>query len=261
MIDEVPNVLRRLVSKKVIKAAVVAILGILILFAVYILLLCHPGLFFRHSLTHGAITLYSDEPIPARSAEHVLKAVEQRLARSPLFHPRSTGAIRAYICNRKWRFILFANFRFHVGGLTYPPLSNNIFLRAVDLDADRLIGPSGNAVPGERTLTYFIAHEIVHTLLADELGAVAYWRLPDWKNEGYADHVAKGANFRYGQALGQLRSGDREMDPLKSGLYLRYNLLVAYLLDQKGIGVHEMLDRDFEPAHLEAEMLDGNHES
>ena len=42
MIDEIPNVLRRLVSKKVIKAAVVAILGILILFAVYILLLCHP---------------------------------------------------------------------------------------------------------------------------------------------------------------------------------------------------------------------------
>jgi hypothetical protein len=260
MIDEVPNVLRRLVSKKVIKAAVVAILGILILFAVYILLLCHPGLFFGHSLTHGAITLYSDEPIPARSAEHVLKAVEQRLARSPLFHPRSSGAIRAYICNRKWRFILFANFRFHVGGLTYPPLSNNIFLRAADLDADRLIGPSGKAVPGERTLTYFIAHEIAHTLVADELGAVAYWRLPDWKNEGYADHVAKAA-FQYEQALDHLRSGDREMDPLKSGLYLRYNLLVAYLLDQKGIGIREMLDRDFEPACLEAEMLGGNHGS
>jgi hypothetical protein len=67
--------------------------------------------------------------------------------------------------------------------------------------------------------------------------------------------------FQYEQALDHLRSGDREMDPLKSGLYLRYNLLVAYLLDQKGIGIREMLDRDFEPACLEAEMLGGNHGS
>jgi hypothetical protein len=171
MINCRTNVLGRLAGKKVCKTVIFSILGILSLFALYLVLLRHPGFFFRHSLTRGGITLYSDEPIPARSAEHVLKAVEQRLARSPLFHPRSTGGIRAYICNRKWRFVLFANFRFHVGGLTYPPLSNNIFLRAADLDADRLIGPSGKAVPGERTLTYFIAHEIAHTLVADELGA------------------------------------------------------------------------------------------
>ena len=120
-------------------------------------------------------------------------------------------------------------------------------MRAVDFDADRLIGPSGTPVPGERTLTYFITHEIMHTLIADELGALAYWRLPDWKDEGYSDHVAKGASFHFDHAIEQLRSGDREMDPRRSGLYLRYNLLVAYLLEQKGISVHEMLNQEFEP--------------
>jgi hypothetical protein len=253
--------LRRFDGKKVLKTVVFSIAGLLSVFALYLFLLCHPGLFFRHSLRRGGITLYSDEPIPSHSAEQVLKGVEQRLAGSPLFHPRSTDDIRAYICNQRWRFILFANVRSHVGGLTYPPLSNNIFLRAADLDADRLIGPSGKAVPGERTLTYFVAHEIMHTLLADELGAVAYWRLPDWKNEGYADHVAKGSSFQFGHALGQLRRGDREMDPQKSGLYLRYNLLVTYILDQKGISVHELLNREFDPASLDAEMLGENHGS
>jgi hypothetical protein len=252
---------RRIDGKKVLKAAIFSILGIASIFALYIVLLCHPGFFFRHTFSRGGITLFSDEPIPSRSAEQVLRGAEQRLARSPLFRSRSGAVIRVYICNRRWRFILFANYKYHVGGLTYPPLSNNIFLRAVDFDADRLIGKSGTPVPGERTLTYFITHEIMHTLIADELGAFAYWRLPDWKDEGYSDHVAKGATFQYDHALEQLRRGDREMDPLRSGLYLRYNLRVAYLLEQKGISAQEMLKQGFEPKNLEAEMLGGKHGS
>jgi hypothetical protein len=252
---------RRPGRKKAFKAAILSTVGILGLGALYLALLCHPSLFFRNTFTQRDITLFSDEPIPARAAEQVLAGVEQRLARSPLFHPRSGAGIRVYICNRRWRFILFANLRYNVGGLTYPPLSNNIFLRAVDFDTDRLISPSGTAVPGERTLTYFIAHEIMHTLIADELGAIAYWRLPDWKNEGYSDYIGKGASFHFDHALALLRSGAREMDPLKSGLYLRSNLLVAYLLEQKGISVHEMLNLKCEAMTLEVEILGGKHGS
>lgn len=36
---------------------------------------------------------------------------------------------------------------------------------------------------------------------------------------------------------------------------LRYHLLVAYLVDYKGISVHELLNRDFDQAQLEAEIL------
>ena len=192
--------LRRLDGKKAFKAAIFSILGMASLFALYLVLLCHPGFFFRHTFSRRGITLYSDEPIPSRAAEEVLKGTEQRLARSPLFRRRPGAGIRVYICNWRWRFILFANYKYQVGGLTYPPLNNNIFLRGVDIDADRLIGPSGTPVPGERTLTYFIAHEIMHTLISDELGALAYWRFPDWKDEGYSDYVAKGASFQYDHA-------------------------------------------------------------
>ncbi len=93
--------------------------------------------------------------------------------------------------------MLFANSRSNAGGLAYPPLSDNIFLRAVHFPSNRLVGPSGREVPGARTLGYFITNEIVHTLVARELGIVKYWQLPEWKNEGYADLVANGGEFDF----------------------------------------------------------------
>jgi hypothetical protein len=241
--------------KRIAKVAILAIMGILGLFVLYLVLLCHPGLFFRHAFTHDGITLYSDEPIPA-SARQVIEDTEKRLVRSPFFRDRPPGDIRIYLCNRKWRFILFANHRYRVGGLTYPPLTNNIFLRGAHIEANRLIGPSGNEVPGERTLGYYCAHEATHTLVSDELGVARFWRLPTWKNDGYADYVGKGTDFDYERAVDQLRSGAREMNPKSSGLYLHYHLLVAYLLDKKGISVREMLDQAFDPAELEREILE-----
>ena len=47
------------------------------------------------------------------------------------------------------------------------------------------------------------------------------------------------------------------MDPLRSGLYLRYHLLVAYLLDRKGIAVSDMLRQEIDPGKLEREILRG----
>ncbi len=240
--------------RQIARTALFTAFGILGLVVLYLVLLCHPGLFFRYAVTQDGITLYSDEPIPA-SAARVLQDTEDRLARSPLFRDRTSNNIRIYLCNRRWRFILFANIRHRVGGLAYPPLSKNIFVRGAHIDANRLIGPSGVEVPGDRPLSYYFAHEAVHTLVFDELGVAAHWRLPPWKNEGYADYIAKGTDFDYERAVGQLRRGDREMDPRRSGLYLRYNLLVAYLLDHKGISVHELLNQEFDPVHLEEEIL------
>ncbi len=58
--------LNRANLKRIAMAALFTFLGILSLFVLYLVLLCHPGLFFRYTFTQGAITLYSDEPIPAQ---------------------------------------------------------------------------------------------------------------------------------------------------------------------------------------------------
>ncbi len=245
----------RLNRKKIVRAALFPALGLVVIFVSYLVLLCHPGLFFRYAFTRGGITLYSDEPIPPEAAGRVLEIVERRLARSPLAASGRVKDLRIYICNRRWRFVLFANTRYKVGGLAYSLLTDNIFLRTAHFDANRLVGYSGREVPGERTLSYYIGHEIMHVLVARELGIVKHWRLPPWKNEGYADLVAKGGDFDYERAREQLRRGDRELDPKRSGLYLRYHLLVAYLLERRGISIGDLFGREFDPAQLEAEIL------
>jgi hypothetical protein len=54
-----------------------------------------------------------------------------------------------------------------------------------------------------------------------------------------------------------MRTGDPELDPVRSGLYLRYHLLVAYLLDRKGASVDELLNMDFNSAAIERELMAG----
>jgi hypothetical protein len=218
-----------------------------------LLLLCFPDPAFPYEFKYGPMVIRSDRPIPA-TAEAVLHEAQRRFSRSPFFNPSVKR--RVYVCNSPWRFVLFANIRHRAGGLAYPLLSNNIFLRAADFDDNRLFSPSGTKVPGHRTLSYYIAHEVTHTLIGDHVGSLAYFRLAPWKNEGYCDYVAKGEFFSFDNELKRLRSGDPELDPIRSGLYLRYHLLVAYLLDQKGVSPHDLLEEDFDQTAIERELMD-----
>jgi hypothetical protein len=226
--------------------------------AAYVALLIFPDAFFAHTFRRGLIVIRSDEPIP-RSAAAVLDHAVRRLADSPLNRPQVER--RVYVCNKGWRFILFVNIRYNAGGLTYALLTNNVFLRRSDFDNNRLIGPSGNKVPGERTLSYFIAHELAHTLIADRLGTIGYWRLPTWKDEGYSDYLAKGSDFRMEDTIRKLKRGQTELDPLRSGLYLRYHLLVAHLLHDKGVSVSKLFETDFDVSELERELRSSNASS
>jgi hypothetical protein len=121
-------------------------------------------------------------------------------------------------------------------------LTGNAFVRPSRIEKDRLIGPGGNEVAGERTLTYFIAHEVTHTMVARRLGRLAYHRLAAWQQEGYADYVGKArGDFDFEAALAGLRSDQKELDPARSGLYLRYQLLTEYSLGQLGQTPEELL--------------------
>jgi len=161
---------------------------------------------------------------------------------------------RIFICNRDWRFILFTNRDYHAAGVNQAWLNRNIFLRRSDTGHNRLFGPSGNAVPGERTLAYYMTHEIVHSLEVRFLGRRTYLQLPAWKREGYADYVAKDANFISAERLAALRKNAPEMNPRRSGLYLRHHLLVAYLLDVQKMEPGKMLREPFDETALERQL-------
>ena len=211
----------------------------LLLFAVYSALLCVPEPFFSFSVRADNLTLHSDEPFSGAAARHVLELTEAKLMRSPLYSRRQEHHI--FICNARWRQMLFFNKDYGVAGVAPYPVTANVFLRNALIDDDRLISPRGTPVLGDRTLDYFIAHEITHQISGHAIGPFRYFQLPQWVREGYADYVGKGSSFSYQEARRAFLSGVPAMDWKKSGLYWRFNLEVAYLLDHRHCSVPRLL--------------------
>jgi hypothetical protein len=134
------------------------------------------------------------------------------------------------------------------------PLTGNIFLRPAHVESNRLLNPAGKEVMGERTLAYFIAHEVTHTMLARRIGRLAYARLSRWQVEGYADYVAKGGTFSFDENLAAFQADDPRLDPRRSGLYLRYHLLVQYLIGHKGMTPEQLLAAPIDPQPIENDL-------
>ena len=218
--------------------------------ALYVLLLLHPEPLFAHEARYENIVLHSPRPLPA-AAVNVARAARERIARSPFF---SAGDdYHVYLCDTPALYAL-VSLKPGTGAVSQAYLDGSVFLRPSAIERDRLIGPLGRDVPGDRTLTYYIAHELAHTMVARYVGRRAYYALTDWQREGYADYVAKGGAFDFDAMLAAFRAGERELDPARSGLYLRYHLLTAYVLDRQGRSPEALIARHWPSAALEAEL-------
>ena len=90
---------------------------------------------------------------------------------------------------------------------------------------------------------------IRRTLLTLTVAAVVYGILITW---GYADYVGKGGAFDFAATLRDFNAGAPSLDPKRSGLYLRYHLLVADLLDHQGMTADELLSTGMPSAPIEA---------
>ena len=213
--------------------------GTAVVFAAWVLLLCYPQPLFSSVVRHGHITLHSDRPLPAVAATRVLVLAEANLAKSPLF----TGdrSYDVYICNARWRQVIFFNKAYGVGGVSLYPLTTNVFLRDSRVEDNRLISPLGTPVAADRPLDYFIAHEITHVLTGTALGPVRSLFLPQWVREGYADHIGKGSVIDLDVARAAFLADAPEMDYQRSGLYRRFHLLVAWSLQHDGFTVQRLL--------------------
>ena len=217
--------------------------------ATIFLLLNLPQPFFQTSVRAKNLTMYSDQSFMPASGQYLLELVETKLQKSPLYSAAQKHQI--FICNARWRQRLFFTYQYGVGGVNYYPLTTNVFLRDSIIAENCLISPNGNRVVADRSLDYFIAHEIAHTLTGQAVGGIAYYRLPQWKREGYADYVGKGAAFNYDEAKRALLANDTKMDYEKSGLYWRFNLLVAHLLDKKHWSIQQLLTEPIEQSAVE----------
>jgi hypothetical protein len=217
--------------------------------AVYLVLLAYPQPLFAYELTAAGISVHSTQPIP-QAMRATLENARARLDRSPV--GGTTRGAHVFICHSPWLFAVFARQNYRAGGVTDGFVGQHVFLRESDMGTNRLIGPSGRPVAADRPLSYFIAHELMHLANVRAVGRWRYARMPQWADDGYADYIARDIDL--GEALVNMKEGARELDPRRSGLYLRYHLMVAYLLDKKQMAVGELLSHAPAREDVEAQL-------
>lgn len=218
----------------------------------WLALAIHPQPLFAYTAQRGNVVLHARAPLPARAAT-ILDEVVRRVSRSPLYDATRTHHV--FLCDSPALFSVFALWDHRVGGLAQTQFVGNVFIRPSSVERDRVIGPSGDEKPGERTLTYFIAHEVTHAMTADRLGRWRMHRLAAFQREGYADYVGFDHAVDFPGWRTALERDEPEMSPSRSGLYRRYELLVAYLLDRRGMTVDELLADRRDRARVEAALL------
>jgi len=225
--------------------------GLMGLAAAYAALLLHPNPLFASTAAEGGVLLHARRPLPTE-AQGILAEARMRVARSPFFDPAATYDL--FLCDDSRLFAAFTLWDRGAGAVSQWTLTGNIFLRPAHVESNRLLNSAGNEVPGERTLAYFMAHEVTHTMVARRVGRVGYARLNRWQVEGYADYVGKGGAFDFPRHLAAFQAAERPLDPGRSGLYLRYQLLVQHLLEHKGMTPESLLAQPIDAEPIEREL-------
>ena len=220
--------------------------------AAWLALILHPQPLFAYSAQRANVVLHTRAPMPPQAGP-LLDEVVRRISRSPLYDARRTHHV--FLCDTPTLFGFLTVDAYRAGGVAHAALGGNVFIRPFSIERGTVTGPSGQEKTGERTLAYFIAHEVTHAMTADRTGRWRYRKLSAFQVEGYADYVGFGRPLDLPRERQALVADAPEMSPRRSGLYKRYELLVAYLLERRGLSVDELLAGRLEQRQIEEQLL------
>ena len=211
----------------------------LIAVGLVVLVYINPNPAFACAHRYRGFTVGSDRPI-SPSIDNVLDDAIKRLGTSPLYHDGEQ--FKLYICNNRRR-LGFLVFNTSIGGgAVYG--TRNIFVREADIDANKIISPSGEPLldAQDRPMSYFIANEATHIMQFRRYEELATLQSPFWLVEGYADYIGKGGNFNLAANRKLLNMGDRLLSEELGhhGLYRRYHLMVAAQLQRPGVTIDSL---------------------
>lgn len=260
--------------KRFLKGAGVAIGGLLLMLCALLALFAYPGVLFANSVQHNNLTVYSNRDLAG--AEGILRDIEAALETSEIYDPTVSHDLFFGEGNRPFTLLhdVVMRFVFAAAGLgrsssynlSVPPyISQSITFHRPIIESNSLVHPDGSRRVNQ-DLTRTLTHEVVHTLLRQELGLDGVMATPMWKQEGYADYVAASTtiladpSYDIGtsverilrQDLSWLTAGPRAWHPLTYGCirfgvlsdeegrlgstcYYIARVLVEYLLDIEGM--------------------------
>ncbi len=241
-------------ARRIARALKTGIASLFTVATLYLLVCAFPKPVFAYRSTYQNYQMWSDQPIPGEITD-VLDDVTRRLRTSSL-HDREMP-VEIFFCNEPWRLWLYGRaFNARMGGVADVWLTRQVFIRASDIPANRILppGPRPIADAAQRPLSYFIAHEITHSDVSRAFGRTVMLRYPQWLLEGYADYVGKGGDFDFDDNRALFGAGAWELDRDRSGLYREYHLKVAYLLDKKGWTLQQVFANPPDEHELDARL-------
>ncbi|MEI6886760.1 MAG: hypothetical protein WCK31_00825 [bacterium] len=166
--------------------------------------------------------------------EGILKSANVLIQKSEIYD--SSEKFNVFITNSDLMWRYFTNINSNVGGLNYVVFNGNIFIRKSDIPNNRIYGPSGNAVLGDRGLDYFIAHEITHSIEYNEIGIGRFPLKTNWVLEGYSEYIAHGSES-YDESL---RKYLNTPGPSYVKYYEKTKVMVAYLLGVEEVKLSDL---------------------
>ncbi|HVT10481.1 MAG TPA: hypothetical protein VHO67_23640 [Polyangia bacterium] len=235
-------------GRRLVKRAALALVAVA---AAWAALVVHPQPLFAYTTREANVVLHARRPFPA-ATQPMLAEVVRRISRSPLYDPARVHHV--FLCDTPALYGALALWAWKSGGVSQTLLNGNAFIRPYDIQRGVVFGRQGEAKQG-RSLAYFIAHEVTHAMTADHVGRWRYRRLAAFQKEGYADAVAFDRPLNLRDERAALLRDDPQMDPSRSGLYRRYELLVDYLLQRRGLTVEALLAAPLDRLATEAELL------
>tara|TARA_R110002073_G_scaffold15279_2_gene60581 strand:- start:2 stop:709 length:708 start_codon:yes stop_codon:yes gene_type:complete len=211
--------------------------AVLVIGSIYCLFLLYPTPLFANKHQYRNFTIHSDTPIP-QSIEAVVDDTIQRLEASELYEPSDN--FKLYLCNKDWLFKFFTR-NGNAGGVVNFIISPNIFIRESEIASNQLIQPTSwkNSME-DRPLSYFIAHEAVHSLQRKH-DKFLIFKAPVAVTEGYAEYIAKAKSLSLEKLIESYRNSSPAMNP-ENGLYDRYNLYISFLIERKDYSFSRLVE-------------------
>jgi hypothetical protein len=204
------------------------LLILLILGVIYLLTLCFPQAFFKNKLTVNNITVYSNEDLPENELKTIVNTASAKVKKSNIY--KENIKYNVFFVNNPILWSYFSSRNYKAAGIDYVGV-NNIFFRKVNIKENQVFGNSGKTARGDRTLDYFLAHEMTHSL---EFYSMPWYKYPlntNWLLEGYSEYIGHNSET-YEEALNRYLTY-----PENTGekYYTRARTLIAYLLEKEKI--------------------------
>jgi hypothetical protein len=222
--------------------------AVAVLAALYLALLTYPQMLFAGQESRGNFRLHMRHTTVPDPAKAIIERAEALLKVSEFWKPSQRHEV--YSCDGFGLYAFLCPFARDAYAATYPH-SASILLAKADFDHDLCFrnAPTENT----RVLSQVIAHEMTHNLLRGQMGFWRYRLLPTWKNEGYCEVISRGRSDSLRDEIAKIAAPtDRGT---KAHLYAKYRLLVAYLIQIKGMTFNDIIALDDSQRDVESEML------